>query len=160
MEALSDLMTTWASVYANHAALRTSVAFIHVGALIVGGGLAVAADRALLKACTLDDTARRAQLSHLIGTHRTVLISLALIGMSGVLLFAADFDTYRYSRLFWAKMGLVALLLVNGAVLWRAETRAQGGDQAAWSLLRVTAITSIALWLFTTLGGVALPNIG
>jgi hypothetical protein len=87
-------------------------------------------------------------------------VTAALIAVSGVLLFAADFETYLYSRFFWAKMGLVALLIVNGALLWSAGTRANRGDRTAWGVLRLTAVVSIALWLLTTLGGVALPNIG
>ena len=31
---MTDLLQTWASFYANHAAVRTLVAFVHVGALI------------------------------------------------------------------------------------------------------------------------------
>ena len=160
MTALSDLMTSWGSIYSNHAALRTMVAFVHMAALIIGGGIALAADRTTLIAYKLNDGGRRSQLKGLVGTHRIVLISLALIAVSGILFFASDFETYRYSRLFWAKMGLVALLLVNGALLWSAETRANRGDHTAWGMLRVTALASIALWLLTTLGGVALPNIG
>ena len=105
MTALSDLMTSWGSVYANHATLRTLVAFVHVAALIIGGGLALATDRATLIAYKQDDVTRRSQLEGLVGTHRVVLISLALIAVSGILLFAADFDTYLHSRFFWAQDG-------------------------------------------------------
>ena len=56
-------------------------------------------------------------------------------------------------------MSLIALLLVNGAVLTTAERRAARGADP-WSTLRFTAFASLALWFLTTLGGVALPNIG
>jgi hypothetical protein len=49
---------------------------------------------------------------------------------------------------------------MNGLVLWVAERRALSGDHRAWRALRLTAIASITLWFLTTLGGVALPNIG
>jgi hypothetical protein len=160
MAHLAGLMASWGSFYANHAVARTLVAFAHVGALIAGGGIAIAADRSTLNALRQGEPARRLQLEALHGTHRIVVGSLALIAASGLLLFAADFETYLYSRFFWIKITLVALLVVNGAVLWRAERRAIRGDPAAWGRLRVTAIASIALWLLTTLGGVALPNIG
>jgi hypothetical protein len=107
-----------------------------------------------------DDVSRHALIETVRGTHRIVLASLALIMASGVLLFASDFETFLYSRFFWIKIGLVMLLLVNGAVLWRAEKRAAAGDPEAWPVLRATAVASIALWFLTTLGGVALPNIG
>jgi hypothetical protein len=155
-----DLLQTWGSFYANHAAIRTLVAFLHVGALIAGGGLAVAADRTMLTAALDDERQRRSLLETLAGTHRLVIGSLMLITASGFLLFASDFDTFLYSRFFWIKMGLVVLLMINGLVLWRAEQRALSGDHAAWGTLRFTAIASISLWFLTTLGGVALPNIG
>src|SRR6185436_17876932 len=120
----------------------------------------IASDRSTLRALHQDAATRRMQLEALHRTHRIVIGSLALIVASGILLFAADFETFLYSRFFWIKMGLVAFLAVNGALLWRAERRAIGGDEAAWRMLRFTAIASIALWLLTTLGGVALPNIG
>lgn len=157
---MTDLVQTWGSFYANHAAIRTLVAFVHVGALIAGGGLAVAADRAMLTAVLDDDWSRRTLLETLEGTHRLVVGSLVLITVSGFLLFASDFETFLYSRFFWIKMGLVVLLMVNGVLLMRAERRALSGDHAAWGTLRFTAIASIALWFLTTLGGVALPNIG
>jgi hypothetical protein len=160
MAHLAGLVTSWGSFYANHAVARTLVAFAHVGALIAGGGIAIAADRSTLNALRQGATSRRLQLEALHGTHRIVIGSLVLIAASGLLLLAADFETYLYSRFFWIKIGLVALLVVNGTVLWRAERRVIRGDAAAWGILRFTAIASIALWLLTTLGGVALPNIG
>lgn len=155
-----DLLQSWGSFYANHAAIRTLVAFVHVGALIAGGGLAVTTDRAMLTAALDDDWSRRSLLETLQGTHRLVVGSLALIAVSGVLLFASDYETFLYSKFFWVKMALVVVLLINGGVLWGAERRALSGDHRAWSTLRLTAIASIALWFLTTLGGVALPNIG
>ena len=79
---------------------------------------------------------------------------------SGVLLFASDLDTFLYSKIFWIKMGLVALLLVNGGLVLRAERQAERGDDQAWSRLAWTSGISLALWLLTTLAGAALPNIG
>ena len=127
---------------------------------MAAGGCAIAADRGVLLALRQDDAARRTQLVALDGTHRIVTIGLACIIASGFLLFAADLDTFLYSRLFWIKMALIVLLLVNGAVLRWAEHRALGGADGAWRTLRVTAIASLALWFLVTLGGAALPNVG
>ena len=157
---MTDLLLSWGSFYSNHAAVRTLVSFVHVGALIAGGGLAVATDRTMLTGAFHDDAWRRTMLESIRGTHRLVIVSLGLIAVSGVLLFASDYETFLYSRFFWVKMGLVALLMVNGGLLWRAERRAVRGDLAAWRMLRFTAAASITLWFLTTLGGVALPNIG
>jgi hypothetical protein len=156
---MTDLLQTWGSFYANHAAIRTLVAFLHVGALIAGGGLAVATDRIMLTGVVDDGSSRRSLLERLQSTHRPVIGSLVLLTISGLLLFASDFETFLYSRFFWAKMGLVVLLLINGRVLWGAERRALSGDHTAWRTLRLTAIASLVLWFLTTLGGVALPNI-
>lgn len=57
-------------------------------------------------------------------------------------------------------VAFAALLVINGRVLWGAERRALSGDHRAWRTLRLSAIASLTLWFLTTLGGVALPNIG
>jgi hypothetical protein len=160
MAAVWDLAATWGSWYANHAVLRTVVTFAHVGSLIVGGGAAIAADRATLGAPRIDVAARGAQLDALRNTHRLVVFSLVLVVLSGLAILAADVDTFLYSRVFWIKMALVVVLLVNGALLYRAETRARNGDAAAWKTLHATSIASVSLWLIVTLAGVALMNIG
>jgi hypothetical protein len=160
MAYLSDLATGWGSIYANHAALRTAVVFAHVASLIVGGGAAIAADRAALHALTLDHPGRGASLDLLHGTHRIVIVSLTLVALSGLMMFTADVTTFLYSRVFWTKMGLVALLVVNGALLWKSEAQARRRDASAWRTLRATALASVALWLLATFAGVALTNIG
>jgi uncharacterized membrane protein len=108
----------------------------------------------------MDNDRRRAHLATVHKTHRIIVIGLVLITVSGLMLFAADVDTYLYSRVFWIKMGLMALLVVNGTVLVAAEHRAARRGVDAWPTLRFTAFASLALWFLTTLGGVALPNIG
>jgi uncharacterized membrane protein len=160
MAALWDLATTWGSFYANHAALRTVVTFAHVGSLVVGGGAAIAADRATLGAPRADGAARGAQLDALQNTHRLVVCSLALVVLSGIAMFAADVDTFLHSRVFWIKMAVVVLLMVNGALLYRAETRVRNGEAAAWKTVHGAALASVSLWLLATLAGVALMNIG
>jgi hypothetical protein len=151
----------WTSIYANHAAVRTAVSFLHVAGLIGGGGCAIAADRATLVAARqADAAARRLQLGTLHTTHRVVLFGLAIVIVSGLMLFGADVDTFLHSRFFWLKMALVALLFLNGGVLLEAERRAAAGYDAAWTVLKATAIASLALWFLTTLAGAALPNVG
>lgn len=159
MGGLHNLIADWGSFYANHAAVRTLVAFVHVAALTIGGGAAVTSDWRLLKVLRREQPARLAELAALQGSHRTVAAGLALIAVSGVRLFAADLDTYLYSRVFWIKMGLTALLVVNGRLLLSAERHASKANDA-WPALRRTTMASLTLWLLTTLAGVALPNIG
>ena len=156
---LTSACDTWATVYQNSAALRTSIGFAHIAGLVVGGGCAIAEDRAILIA---DDAAlevRRAQVRRAHdAAHGVVIGGLAAVMFSGLLLFAADVQTYLGSTPFWIKMGLVAALLVNGWLMTRAET-ALAASASAWPRLRLAAITSIALWLTTTLAGTALPNV-
>jgi uncharacterized membrane protein len=157
---LASVIAQWVSVYSGHAAVRTAVVFVHLGALVGAGGCAIAADRATLLASRRDEAERRLQVEALAGTHQVVIAGLALILASGLLMFAADVETFLYSRVFWIKMGLVVLLLANGAALTAAERRATRGDGDAWDWLRLTAMASIALWLSITLAGVALTNVG
>jgi len=93
-------------------------------------------------------------------THGVVLAGLMVVIASGVLLFAADLDTYLWSRLFWIKMALVVALMINGAVLTRAGRQAPSHHDHSWETLHWTAIASLSLWFLTTLIGTALPNIG
>ena len=157
---LHDVLVNWGSFFANHATVRTLVTFLHVGAILGGGGAAVTADRGILAALRLDHGARLQQLAVLRQTHRIVVAGLACIAVSGLLLFASDVDSFLYSKMFWTKMSLVGLLLVNGAVLISAEDRAVRGAPDAWRTLHFTAFASVALWFLVTLAGVALLNIG
>ena len=156
---LTSLLQSWASMYSDSAALRTSIGFLHVAGLLAGGGSAIAADRATLVAWRRDAASRLTHVRVLHGTHRAVLIGLTLVTISGVLLFAADVDTYLHSRVFWIKMGMIVLLFANGSVLVHAGRKAQHGTQAAWTRLRWGSLASLALWFLTTLLGAALPNV-
>ena len=157
---LSHLLESWSSVYANHAALRTGIEFMHIGGLLAGGGCAVTADLATIRAAREGPAARTVHLQLLKRTHRLVVAGLAALATSGVLLFAADVETFLYSRIFWLKMGLVLLLVVNGALIVAGEGRVQRNAPRAWTRLHYTAISSLVLWFLTALAGVTLTNIG
>ena len=148
---LTSMLDSWSALYSDHASLRTAIEFAHVGGLLAGGGSAFAADLAIVRGRDLQ------LLKH---SHALVIGGLVALFISGALLFAADVDTYLYSRVYWIKIALILVLLVNGAVLWRAERRAAAGEDEAWKTLHFTAIASLMLWFATTLAGAALPNIG
>jgi hypothetical protein len=153
------LVAVWAGFYSGSSILRTLVAFVHVAGLVSGGGAAVAADRATLLATRKGSIVRRDQVDSIHNTHRVVLIGLAGVIVSGLLLFAADVDTYAPSRLFWIKMAMVAALMVNGAVLVRVGRGVASPDEQTRRTMRWTASISLALWFLTTLAGAGLPNI-
>jgi hypothetical protein len=158
--ALRDLATSWGSFYANHAAMRTLIAFAHVGGLVAAGGASMMADREILSAHRRRGQDGSVILRTIHKTHRIILLGLVVVIASGVLLFAADLDAYLVSRLFWIKMALVVALMINGTILTRAERRLSNNLGDSWGTLQWTAIASLGLWFLTTLIGTALPNIG
>jgi hypothetical protein len=159
MVPIRELTDTWASIYSNSAALRSTIAFAHIAGLVGGGGCALAADRATLRAFRRAPATVAAEVHHLHGVHNVVLTGLAVVIVSGVLLMLADVDAYLTSTAFWIKMALVVGLFVNGAILVRKALRAEGGDSRARTALRRASIASIVLWFATTLVGAVLPNV-
>ena len=157
---LNNLLESWSSIYANHAALRTAIEFIHIGGLVAGGGCAITADLATISVVREGPAARTTHLVLLKRTHRLVVFGLAALAVSGVLMFAVDVPTFLYSKIFWLKMTLMVLLLANGGLVLRGERHVKNGEPGAWARLHFTAAASLVLWFLTTLAGAALPNIG
>lgn len=157
---IAHAAASWTALYSNSPVLRTTVNFAHISGLLGGGGAAIVEDRAMLKALREDEETRRRRVEAQRLTHDVVLTGLAVAIVSGLLLFAADWDTYLYSKVFWLKMTLVVLLVVNGWMVMRAEHSAMRHEPIAWSRLRRAAVVSLVLWTLTTLAGAALPNVG
>jgi hypothetical protein len=152
----------WNALYAHSKVVSTGVTFVHVGSLLVGGGLAVASDRAALRARAADAEERRRLLRDFASVHRPVVVALALMTASGAAMALADVETFFVSPLFWTKMAIFAALLGNGLIVMRTE-RALAADPTPrnplWRRLGTGAVTSLALWLTTTLAGVILTSI-
>lgn len=149
------MLATWNAVYSNSAIWRTMILFAHVGGLLLGAGCAVAADRLTLLAQAGDTH----QLKALAGVHRVVLAGLVSLCVSGALMVASDLDHYLVSTWFWSKMALVALLLINGVRLSRAEQSARAAEPQAWARLRSASVASLVLWFLITFLGAVLPNV-
>ena len=133
----SAALTWWSAMYSDHQAVSVAVRFLHLAGLLVGGGTALVADRHLLAAMRRDTVARTAALGLVGASHRIVVPALALMAFTGLLMATADLETYLSSRLFWIKMLIVGLLLVNGAVLVLTERAAAGsGGDRPWASLR------------------------
>jgi len=165
--ALVHAFAPWQSLYSNSKTTETVVTSTHLVAMLFGGGFAVAADRATLRATAQNADGRRRLLQELGTVHRPVLIALGFLFVSGVALATADVDTFAKSPAFALKLVLVALLLGNGFVLTRTETAlrgapAPGADQPRedrlWRRLRTTARLSLLLWTVTVVAGTVLVN--
>ncbi|HJQ19868.1 MAG TPA: hypothetical protein VJ867_05915 [Gemmatimonadaceae bacterium] len=162
-QSLVKLLQPWSHAYSDSKVLPTVVVFLHIAALLFAGGYAVTLDRFTLRAFRSDPATRTSQLRALAVSHRIVLSGLALSLVSGVLLFAADVETFWTSVIWWTKAGLIVLLLLNGYGITRLEhqLRTSTGDgEVAWRGLRRTAVASIVLWFAIALAGVALVNAG
>ncbi len=142
---LSNAITWWAAAYSDHRVLSVSVRFLHIIGLVVGGGMAVATDRAILRAARGDASQRAAALATMARSLRTVVPALVLVVSSGVLLTAADVSTFFASPIYWLKLSLVGLLMVNGAGLVAAERIA--GQPNGWRRLALGSAASLALWI-------------
>ena len=159
-EALVQLVEPWSALYSDSTIIPTLVVFGHIAALVFAGGMAITLDRATLRASRGPAEFRWRQLEALAAAHRLVITGIALSLVTGVLLFAADIETYFVSWIYWLKMGLIVLLLTNGFMMTRAESRISSSpnaeDDIGWKRLRMTAMASLVLWFAIALAGVAL----
>jgi len=158
---LVRLCEPWANIYSHSIAVSTAVTFVHVAALLFGGGIAIAADRGTLRSLRLEASMRGTHLDELGALHRVVLTGISLSLVSGLLLLTADLETFFGSWVFWTKMALVVTLLINGFTMTRSEKalRAEPSPESPhWKVLRRSAVASLALWFVITLAGVVLVN--
>ncbi len=158
-ETLVAALEPWKDLYSGSTALSVTLTFAHLGSMMVGGGLAIAADRTVLKAGTPADAKGRLAIADAVGdVHRPVVLALVISGISGCLQLAADLETFAVSKVMWVKLGLLVILAVNGFLMLRDEkaVRRDEGSVKAFRALRVRAVTSVVLWLAITLAGVGL----
>ena len=159
VQELTQITQPWASIFNNSRALSSGVMFAHLSGLVLGGGGAVAADRASLRAVRASESQRQSHLSELGLVHRVVLWGLSVTFLSGLMLAAADVETYATLPSFWIKMGLIGLLLANGLFMQHAE-RVLSAGTPAWRRLHVTAVVSLVLWFAVLLASTFLTSAG
>lgn len=157
---LATVVAPWADFYNASKVAQTTVTFGHFGGMMTAGGFALAADRATLKAAAAEPESRSRHLSELSSIHPIVVGALAVTTLSGLLMFAADLESLAVSPVFWAKIGLIAVLLANGYAMLRTERRLQlvPADPRLWRRLRLASLASLALWFAVVLAGSILPN--
>lgn len=169
LASLDAWLQPWAGYFADHQALAVTITALHVLAMFAAGGLAVTTDRRLLaidpRTLRTDLGVRRATLAELSSTHSVVIAALALTVSSGLLLLGADFAAFTASRVYWAKMAALVVLLLNGIRLRRAEARLVRASDSQEQLiattaraLRQSAGVSLGLWFTIVLLGVILGN--
>jgi uncharacterized membrane protein len=152
--ALASAVESWAAFYGDHQMVSVTVRYLHLAGLLVGGGTALAADRQILRAARSGSEARSGVVAALDASHRVVVPSLAVVVATGLLMAASDTDTFLNSRLYWSKMGLVGLLLLNGVGLLAAERAVAGERPKAWRWLGLVSAASLLLWLIILFFGV------
>ena len=159
-QTLIDLTAPWADLVKHSKLTKTIVIFLHIVPIVVGGGIAIGLDRLSLRLSKGNASDRGSHLAELARTHNLVIWSLGLSIISGLALVASEIDNFPTSWIFWVKMALVALLLLNGLRMKSLETRmaVAGPTDADWTRLHSVAISSITLWLVVTFFGVALSQ--
>jgi hypothetical protein len=157
---LIDPLAAWAIYYADHRWLQTSLLFVHLAGIFLGGGFAIATDRdtfIALRAARLSGQIRH--LGRIRSIHKPVMLGLVLALASGVLLYAADVGHFSRSAIFWVKMALLAALLTNGFLLKRTEEALNSGQPDSpelWNRLWMISLASMVLWLAVILAGAVL----
>lgn len=173
LDSASAFVQPWADLYANNTLLATGVLALHLVSMFIAGGMAIAADRAILRSKPGTADAVRAVVADLGTTHSVVVGWLISTIVSGLLLLTSDLGTFAVSRVYWIKMSAFVLLLLNGLRMQRAERAVMGSLEGVpirttempvpfpkqqWSGIRGAAAVSLALWLSIVLLGVVLTN--
>ena len=166
---LVDAVEPWQSFYAGHVVVSTAVLFVHLAALVASAGLAVAADRAVMRSAKCDDDERARRLSDLQLTHRPVAIALVVSLLSGLMLLLADLEAFLRMPAFWIKMALLLLLALNALLMMQRENQLHGltesttissatRSNSTWRKLRTHAYASLFLWFAIVLAGTAMTS--
>jgi len=148
----------WARTYGGSQVVSNGVAFLHFAGLLLAGGSAVAADRATFVAARQDAASRAAYLRLFASAHGLVVGGLVSMVVSGALMFFADVETFWALPVFWRKMALIALLLVNGFFMRQAGDLAATMPARAWVQLKVTSVVSLVLWFAVVLASTILAG--
>jgi hypothetical protein len=151
---IQSAIDSWADLYGNHQLVSVTVRYLHLAGLVVGGGTALAADRQVLRGARSGASMRSGVVSAVHAAHRVVVPALAVIVATGLAMTLSDTETFLVSPLYWSKMALVGLLLLNGLGLVAAGRAVAGERPRGWRWLSLTSAASLLLWLGTLFAGV------
>ncbi len=151
------IIAWWSSYYGNHETASVVIRFLHLTGIILGGGTGLFSDRQVLRAARAAPEEREEVLTNLSRAHAHVISWIVIIGITGLLMTFADLHTFLGSKVYWAKMILVVLLICNGSALYLVERRtSRFGAATEWASLVVVATISTILWLTILFFGVLL----
>ncbi len=158
---LAGVIYAWSGYYGNHPFVSVFVRFAHLSAIALGGGSALLTDLWVLKAKNAQLTEKESVFQSLRRIHGYVIPWIAVLVVTGILMTLADFDTFWNSRIYWIKMALVAMLIMNGVTLLLAEHRTRRiGLAAGWRRLVRVSMISFILWITTLFAGTYLTVAG
>jgi hypothetical protein len=155
-ELIKSIVEPWASLYEGSKVLISFTRFLHLAGLLLGGGAAVAFDRASIQAAKEGPAFRAHHLAQLRRVHRVVIAGLVLIAVSGLMMVTSDLESFFAARTYWIKMALVLLLVANGYLITRVEARLRPDAEAGWTALDITSRVSFVLWFSIVLAGAVL----
>jgi hypothetical protein len=157
-ESIAAMTQPWADLYADSGVLSTVIVFLHLGGLTVAGGFALAFDRSALRVERGIVPDRSGFLRELNAVHLPVIVAMTIVIASGFALMLADVEVFLPSKVFWLKMGVFALLLLNGLAVQAAGRRLSRDamDARGWLRLRRASLRSIGLWAAVIFLGVLL----
>ncbi len=153
-----SFVRTWAEWYGNSTLLSTAVTSLHLGGMLLGGGFAIASDRATLRALKRPEPLAT-HLAELESIHRPIIVGLAITCLTGIAMLTADL-TLLASAVFWIKMAALVALLGNGWRLRQTARCLEAGptDPVRWRhRLRSAVLASLVLWFVALALGAALP---
>lgn len=163
---IADWVRPWNLLFSHSKVVAGSVTGAHILALLFGGGFAIGADRLTLRVDASNEHAVATQLRDIRDIHAPVVTALFALVVTGIALALSDVETFFPSVWFWVKLTLVALLIVNGAMLRSTERRLAAAAARdvpvtveAWSRMRTFAWLSVVLWTATAVVGIVLSNI-
>jgi hypothetical protein len=161
IQTLAEVVKPWADFFEKSKPTSVGMTYVHIAGVMVGGGFAMASDRAALRVSKGSAEDRAFILREFTLVHRPVLMALTVVVLSGAAMVLSDVKTFLGSPVYYVKMAMFVALLINGLLMQRNERRLAvdpTANNAAWGSFRGNAMASIVLWLSIALAGVILTS--